>query len=508
MDPPNETKVANAPFDTDFADAILRTSDKVDFYVHSQILRLASTVFDGMFTTPQPPAETGATQIGSSRPTIDLTEDSVTIEHLLRYYYPVIDPVIEDLGVLDRVLTAADKYDMKMVDTVATRTLARFIKSKPLAAYAVACLHNCEDIAKEAADAWKRTKLSWLDKVERFEDTPAGASYADSMIQRLSAGPYYRLIRYLRGQLVNSFSGQNADPWQASSEMLLTEVLSRYPFNCTDADITLRSMEGHDFRVHRIVIELQFRSGPNSAENLPTVWSQFQRSPDDVVKDGCPVVETKLPWDVLARLLELCYPACGDDHVSNWDIKKFTSFTSLGAARAATRYGFQPALQTYLTQLRQFIQYDPLAAYCVAVHLGLTAEAREAAQKLAACPSSALYSSDVESLSSRDYHALLKCYHQSQIDVYRIIVRRGPFSGFSTFLGQNMTTFTYEGKAMAKISIAQLLEEIKDVLKSPLTGYTYEFGKIVRRNEEKEQQIMLAWKVTAVSSHSLVDTSS
>ena len=166
MEPINETTIASAPFNTDFADATLRTPDKIDFYVHTQILRFASTVFNGLLATPQPASEAGATQTASSRPIIDVAEDSVTVEHILRYCYPVLDPVITDLGVLDRVLTAADKYDIKLVNTLATRTLAQFAKGRPLATYAVACLHDCEEIAEEAADVWKRGQPAWSDEVE------------------------------------------------------------------------------------------------------------------------------------------------------------------------------------------------------------------------------------------------------------------------------------------------------------------------------------------------------
>ena len=46
------------PFNKPTADVILRSSDDVDFRVHKVILAEASPVFEGMFSIPQPPAET------------------------------------------------------------------------------------------------------------------------------------------------------------------------------------------------------------------------------------------------------------------------------------------------------------------------------------------------------------------------------------------------------------------------------------------------------------------
>lgn len=131
MDTPNETKVVNAPFNTDFADAILRTSDKIDFYVHIPILRMASTVFGDMFTTSQPPSEARPTQTAPFRPIVNLTEDSATIDCVLRYCYPVLDPTITDLDVLDRVLTAADKYNINLVHTLAAQVLNPDARRRP-----------------------------------------------------------------------------------------------------------------------------------------------------------------------------------------------------------------------------------------------------------------------------------------------------------------------------------------------------------------------------------------
>lgn len=414
-----KTTVASAPFDSDtgFADIILRTSDKFDFFVHVPILRLASTVFDAMLSIPQPPSATNDTQTSPTRPIIDLTEDSATMDHLLRYCYPVTDPIITDLDILDRILTAADKYDIKFVTTLATQVLHKFVDTKPLEVYTIACLHGSEDIAKKAAEMWKRTKNSWSEEITDFDSTPAGASYIPLMAKRLTTGPYYRLLQYLRGHQVTMFSSCDTlfdVRMQEGFWFQYPDVTSQYPFNCPNADIIFRSTEGYDLCVHKLVIDLQFKSSPPTASH--GIWSGFTHSPQKSA-NGLPVVKTDLPRDVLVSLLEHCYPMQGDKNLINWSIKKLTSPPSLSVARAAARYGFHSVSQNFIARLRQLIPQDPLAVYCAAIDLERLADAREAAQELALVSPKSLYSADLESLPARSYYALLKYYHQCQLKI-------------------------------------------------------------------------------------------
>jgi hypothetical protein len=71
--------------DSPTADIILRsggTKAAVEFRAHRAILSIASPVFETMFSLPQPGAE-------KTLPVCDLSEDSNTLQALLKFVYPV-----------------------------------------------------------------------------------------------------------------------------------------------------------------------------------------------------------------------------------------------------------------------------------------------------------------------------------------------------------------------------------------------------------------------------------
>lgn len=100
---------AAGPFDKRCnADVLFLTADNVNFYLHKNVLSLASTFFEGMFSLSQP----AVTEMYAydDLPIVEVPEDSLTLDNLLRYCYPVQEPAISDLQVLDRVLGAALRY--------------------------------------------------------------------------------------------------------------------------------------------------------------------------------------------------------------------------------------------------------------------------------------------------------------------------------------------------------------------------------------------------------------
>ena len=98
--------MARAPFNRSFVDVVLRTSDKVEFHLSKVVLMLASEFFEDMFSGDSlAPPSPGERQI------VDVPEDSHVLDPLLRFCYPVDDPVLDDLNMLNRVLAIAVKYD-------------------------------------------------------------------------------------------------------------------------------------------------------------------------------------------------------------------------------------------------------------------------------------------------------------------------------------------------------------------------------------------------------------
>ncbi|KAJ7751350.1 hypothetical protein B0H16DRAFT_829478 [Mycena metata] len=136
-----EYPFANAPA----ADAILRSADGADFYIHRAILSLVSPVFETMFQLPQP-------DDAPAVPVIDVQEVSAVLDRALRFFYPgaaASVPTLEELQDIMEVLVA--KYDVQFIVPAVKQHLQRLKISKPLAVYAVGVQYGWRDVASSAA---------------------------------------------------------------------------------------------------------------------------------------------------------------------------------------------------------------------------------------------------------------------------------------------------------------------------------------------------------------------
>ncbi|KZS99417.1 uncharacterized protein LAESUDRAFT_627614, partial [Laetiporus sulphureus 93-53] len=71
-------------FNKNSADIIFRTADEVDFHLHKAVLMLASSMFEGMFSIPQPTAINAAeVDFETDLPIVPVTETSKTLDALL-----------------------------------------------------------------------------------------------------------------------------------------------------------------------------------------------------------------------------------------------------------------------------------------------------------------------------------------------------------------------------------------------------------------------------------------
>lgn len=89
-------------------DVMLRSNDGVEFLVHSVVLKLASSVFEGLLI------------IGTNNGAIELSEDADTLSLMLQFIYPNSrPPMIASFEALSRCLHVAQKYDLEsMLDTI------------------------------------------------------------------------------------------------------------------------------------------------------------------------------------------------------------------------------------------------------------------------------------------------------------------------------------------------------------------------------------------------------
>ncbi|KAJ7290630.1 hypothetical protein C8J57DRAFT_1459096 [Mycena rebaudengoi] len=165
---------ANAPG----ADLILRSSDGAEFYVHRAILALVSPVFETMFSLPQPNST-------AAIPSVDLQENSATLDRALRFFYPAAHPTFETLDELQEIIDVlVSKYDMQSLVPTAKQHLEKYLVSHPLGVYAIAFSYRWEDVGRVAAKECLKLPLRVLDKEAPVE------------LKNLTSTAYYNLLHY------------------------------------------------------------------------------------------------------------------------------------------------------------------------------------------------------------------------------------------------------------------------------------------------------------------------
>ncbi|KZT68314.1 hypothetical protein DAEQUDRAFT_766485 [Daedalea quercina L-15889] len=176
------TRDAPPPFNKRTADVILRSSDHVDFRVRQSILAEASPFFESMFSLPQLPdnrkrKERDETEYRDGIPVVDMSEGSRVLDSLLRFCYPVEDPLLPSLKVTCEVLEAARKFDMAYVVAQVKKQFLSRAAQQPLEAYIVAVTRGWVDEMREAARCTLRRDMRWDAYIPEMEQISAGAWY-------------------------------------------------------------------------------------------------------------------------------------------------------------------------------------------------------------------------------------------------------------------------------------------------------------------------------------------
>lgn len=152
---------AGAPLDKAEADVIILSSDNVEFRILKILLTLASPVFAGMFTLPQP-KEYADQRDGL--PIVPVTEDHQTVGALLRLCYPGHVPALENLVDVKDLLVAVMKYEMEPSVSFLKGLLVspKYLEENPVRVYAIACLYGLPEEANMAARATLHHERSLL----------------------------------------------------------------------------------------------------------------------------------------------------------------------------------------------------------------------------------------------------------------------------------------------------------------------------------------------------------
>ncbi|KIP06742.1 hypothetical protein PHLGIDRAFT_42666, partial [Phlebiopsis gigantea 11061_1 CR5-6] len=404
-------------------DAILRTNDNVDFHVHKLVLSLASPVFESMFSLPQPSLYGTATSGPPKRPVIPVSEDSTTIHSLLRYSYPIPDPIFPSFDLLDSALGASIKYQFTEATAIITKTLRDRVPglgvqaSIALHVFAIACRYGDESLASHAAVSCRSTVLS--QRGTGFDHSTAGLCYSSTMSDCVSAGSYLRFIQYVESGAQTTFCTPppkvNQTPLPTDSESS-TEPKKRYPFNINGADLLLRSFDGVCLPVQRAI--LLCNVDPDADKSFAWLCRDNIISSSNDTAGDLPILTMKEDSGVLSMLVTLCYPPQPGKGLLEWSAEQLCDGVALCAIKAARKYGFNSVVQAYLSRIRYLIPQDPLRAYFISCALGWKDEVKNAAIRLAYRATPNKYLPILESLPAKDYYALLR-FHWACQDTIR-----------------------------------------------------------------------------------------
>lgn len=172
------TNCSQPPFDSSAkSDVILRSSDNVDFYVLKFLLSFSSPYFESIFSQQS--------HIGEQHlPTIELREESKTLQAILPFFYPGIPPRVGNLDDIINVLAAGHKYGVDIVVKQMSQELLDLpiMTEDPFRMFALAFYHGWETVGRIAT---KNTLAISLSEVK-----------LSSELAYISGTEMYKLLQY------------------------------------------------------------------------------------------------------------------------------------------------------------------------------------------------------------------------------------------------------------------------------------------------------------------------
>ncbi|KAK2463539.1 hypothetical protein APHAL10511_004290 [Amanita phalloides] len=384
--------MARAPYNSSaIADVILRSSDKIDYYVVGAFLYYVSPTFRDMFALNRGPA-IDENEKKDELPIIDVAEDSETLYNLLEFIYPrVEEPQFNDLHMFRKVSQAAQKYFMTVVEAKLKKQIiaSPLLKDEPFRTYVIATDLGWEAIALMAARNTLCMPLQLLPFVNELESI-TGAEfyryleyrYRCDALPSARQGGFTVLTRKMTGFPPVLNGGTNE-----------TSPRAPEPFNdFSNGNLVLRSSDSIDF----IVIEglIRFVS--------PFFDSMFPLQKHQEV-DGRPVIAVSEDSKVLHGLLSIIYPHA-DEHVTqNFDLYK----SVVWAARKYRMSTIEKKLQK--VAMTSSICKEPLRLYALATCLGWDEVAKMAALETFSQPLQGMtYVEELDQITGADLHRLVR----------------------------------------------------------------------------------------------------
>jgi len=176
------------------------------------------------------------------------------------------------------------------------------------------------------------------------------------------------------------------------------------PFDDPTADLILRTSDGVDFRVFRVILRLAspvFASMLEVGQAPPVAADRSQTGSDDL-RDGCPVVPVQEDSTTLDSLLRIVYPMKDP---------AFGDLLSLHpVVAAALKYEMEEAVMLGSATLLSFVPKEPLSVWAIAVRNGFETEARAAADEMMRqkLPVLDTFPTEMQDITAGAYYRLLQ----------------------------------------------------------------------------------------------------
>ncbi|KAI0352409.1 hypothetical protein OH77DRAFT_1438737 [Trametes cingulata] len=426
---PRPSSTASYPFNLDSADLILRSCDSINFHVHRAVLAIASPFFATMFQLP-PPENSDSTGEGApSHSVVDVSEDSRTLDTLLRLCYPVDKAALESVDDFVRALKAALKYEMQFPVSLVRKELeSAAFRGRPLRRWVVASRVGLEDLAVAMA----ASLVAECSDGDQEIDVPTMIdNEGPGVLDGVSAGDYFRLIHFVRkrGKVDSGFRLLSPKMPEASggidveAEQDQAEETSLFSSDIAFPDFVCRSSDGVEFQAHRAILALHIpalRSGyasglhpipppigdnPSGAEDAEgQERPQAVRAPGQIYTQGTPsaTLPPSFTFETdaqsLSAVLAICYGGTGPQPLPV--LAKVLTLCGLHHMKTA---------QAVAERLwDQQAQKCPLYAYLLAIQHRLDPYARSAA-RLLLCQGhlKAAYTPSMETATAQVYHRLV-----------------------------------------------------------------------------------------------------
>ena len=382
----NNTSAAPHPFvNTDDADIVLRSQDGVEFHVHKVVLAFVSPYFKHMFLLPSNLND------GQSLP-IDVPESSQIWESLLRLCYRVDDPSFRNIDAVADVIAAAIKYELLYAIKFMRTVLRSYIQSNALDVFAIAYRLDLMEETREAASCLyssrtppaKSAAVGWANTLE-------GKMFSPKIQSLLTAGDLFRLLKYLRTDPYPKNYSWNPIGEEKSAPQ--SSTILDLGFDTSDADLILKSSDGVEFRVHKLII---FLASANQLCNAPV----------ESDNDALPMICLSENSITLSTLISMCYP------VAELDFEDLSNVYEV--LKAAMKFEMKKIIQTLRIKLAYHIERDPLRVYLTSIALGLKEEAIKASKvfSLSSDDPANAYAHEMEVVPAIAYHRLLKYLYQ------------------------------------------------------------------------------------------------